>query len=427
MRCSDVRIWLSGLLRPLSRSSSGASLLWVIAAITIVGGFAAAITTMTPSSMQGRFSGERGSRAYYAALSGVEFFKGLQDSERDAFKAKSNAERTITFGEDRFFVTNIASDSENWYIDVVGSSLEGGKSVANYILSNRSIARTTMKTTPILEDKFDSIVEAVVDSVKVRMTDDSSATNNDGFVKGSSTSGVVVDSNAIQGNSYKFASSYRGRVVHEFVEDYNIFYKGTIMVFLYPTNTVNDYAGLVHKGISKFVCSNGIFTDEVYTLQFWPSGKYDHVFKMFLIEGNENTSCTKTDKACLCAGSGAWKYVEASSVTTVAANKWQHVAITWEQKKSGDLDMKFYINGSLDNTVPVKNFTPRRNQADLVIGGQSDDDSGDVNTFYNGNMDNLSIYNRALSGDEIKTYFIKTRTDYCKGSHSGETMCKATP
>nr|WP_246198266.1 LamG domain-containing protein [Solidesulfovibrio aerotolerans] len=109
---------------------------------------------------------------------------------------------------------------------------------------------------------------------------------------------------------------------------------------------------------------------------------------MFLIEGNENTSCTKTNKDCLCGGSSSWKYVEATSATTVAANKWQHVAITWEQKPSGALDMKFYINGSLDSSTAVSNFTPRRNQADLVVGGQSDDDSGNVNTFYNGNMDN---------------------------------------
>ncbi|MYL85284.1 hypothetical protein GTA51_19500 [Desulfovibrio aerotolerans] len=114
MKWSYFRTWFHGMLQPVFRSSSGATMLWVIAAITILGGFAAAVNSITPSSMQGKLAGERGSRAYYAALSGVEYFKALQDSDRETFKAKNNAGRTIGFGEDSFFITNIASDSDSW-------------------------------------------------------------------------------------------------------------------------------------------------------------------------------------------------------------------------------------------------------------------------------------------------------------------------
>ncbi|HML55602.1 MAG TPA: LamG domain-containing protein [Solidesulfovibrio magneticus] len=405
-----------------SENVSGASLLWAIAALVVLGGVAAGVSRMNSTAVQEKISGEMSTQAYYAAFSGVQYFVSLQDDERELFKLRTDDARVVKMGDASFFITNIASDSDSWYIDVVGNAGGSGGMQSHYVLKEVVVGRTTKKNTPILVDLFD----AISTEGSLRKTDDSSDTNNDGSVKGTNKNGVVVDSTAIAGSAYKFSSNYRGRVVHSFVEDYNIFYKGTIMVFLYPTSPVGDYAGIVHKGISKIVCDNGIFADEVYTLQFWPSGS-GHVYKMFIIEGSENTSCSSSNKSCLCAGSSSWRYVEASSKTKVTSDKWQHVAITWEQNSSSNLVMKFYINGSLDSTTTVGSFIPRRNTADLVVGGQSDNDTGDQNTFYNGYMDDLEIYNRALSAEEVKNHFKTTRAAYCKAGHSTETICKANP
>ncbi len=408
--------WSEGRLR-------GSVLFVVIGAVIVMSLIGTALSRLHGFGTETEMQENRSDAAYYAAISGVQYFSALTDANRETFKSGSESSRTLALGGCKFLITNIGSDSDSWYIDVIGSYTVGGVKSENYILKNITIARTSKKTGPTLHDENDSIGQSGSGSSTVRTTDDVSETNNDGVVKGSSTSGVALSSTAIDGKSYLFSSSYRGRVVHSFVEDYNIFYKGTIMVFLYPNSLSNSYAGIVHKGISRFVCNGGIFSDEVYTLQFWPGGGSSLVYKMFLIEGTENTSCGKTDQDCLCTGSNSWRYVEATSGSKVVLKEWQHVAITWEEQAAGGLIMKFYINGVLDSTTTVGKFTPRRNQADLVIGGQSDDNSGDKNTFYDGYMDDMIIYNRALSSDEIKSYFDEKMKSYCTGSHKKETIC----
>ena len=316
-RCSKVLRGLFG-----QGGTSGSTLLWAVFGLVVLGSVAAGVSRMNSTAVQEKVTGERGSQAYYAALSGIQYFKALQDTERDSFKARSDAGRVVSLGTTSFFITNIASDSDNWYIDVIGNAGGTGGMQAHYAVHEAVIARSAKVNTPILRDLFD----AIKTSGSVRSTDDSSDTDNDGIIRGTSNDAVKLDSNAIDGKSYKVSSAQRGRVIHSFVEEYNIFYKGSISVFLYPTDPVNDYAGIVHKGVSKLVCDNGIFTDEVYTLQFWPSGN-ENVFKMFLIEGAENTSCSSTNRTCLCTGSDSWRYVEATSNTKVASGKWQHVVI----------------------------------------------------------------------------------------------------
>lgn len=67
----------------LAVRSSGAVLLWVIAAILVVSGIGAAIALLSPSSMQSKLGQEAGERAYYNAMSGLNFIissEGVSES-----------------------------------------------------------------------------------------------------------------------------------------------------------------------------------------------------------------------------------------------------------------------------------------------------------------------------------------------------------
>ena len=83
----------------------------------------------------------------------------------------------------------------------------------------------------------------------------------------------------------------------------------------------------------------------------------------------------------------------ASSVTPIKTGQWYYVAFTYDGSVA-----KMYINGKLVSSVPkVVNFTP--NSDDLLIGGEG---SSVFPYYFNGILDELRIYNRALCGDDIK-------------------------
>jgi hypothetical protein len=79
------------------------------------------------------------------------------------------------------------------------------------------------------------------------------------------------------------------------------------------------------------------------------------------------------------------------SNTTLSPETWYHVAITYDGS-----DLKVYINGELDGiqarTGPIYSTT-----SSLSIGSWSG-----MQNYFNGTIDDVKIYNRALSADEIK-------------------------
>jgi hypothetical protein len=87
---------------------------------------------------------------------------------------------------------------------------------------------------------------------------------------------------------------------------------------------------------------------------------------------------------------------------SIKLNQWQHVVSVWNGSTDAS-QVKFYINGSLVATTE---------QFDLA-GGASDDSAtriwiGDHSIFtepLNGAMDDLRVYNRALTPDEVKRLY----------------------
>jgi len=90
----------------------------------------------------------------------------------------------------------------------------------------------------------------------------------------------------------------------------------------------------------------------------------------------------------------AWHPVKFSK--SLSAGQWYHIVATYDKS-----EFRVYVNGELDNSV---SYTYGVNDGgDLNIGGQKT-----YNNF-SGLIDEVRIYDRALSADEIKKRYLKTR------------------
>ncbi|MAO19999.1 MAG: hypothetical protein CMJ25_04535, partial [Phycisphaerae bacterium] len=100
--------------------------------------------------------------------------------------------------------------------------------------------------------------------------------------------------------------------------------------------------------------------------------------------------------------SGAYSAANFGGSTSVSANQWYHVCVT----RSGST-VKVYLNGSIDGTgtVTLNSYTGTTGR----IGT-----SGVAQEFFDGTIDQVRIFNKALSSSEISTLY-------------GETACVYTP
>src|SRR3989338_2452628 len=76
------------------------------------------------------------------------------------------------------------------------------------------------------------------------------------------------------------------------------------------------------------------------------------------------------------------------SATLPSSNTWYHVVGTWD-----GTNQKIYVNGVLENTV-THNFTPASTTNAVEIGKWS--------AYLNGLIDDVVIYNRAITDDEVR-------------------------
>jgi hypothetical protein len=81
-----------------------------------------------------------------------------------------------------------------------------------------------------------------------------------------------------------------------------------------------------------------------------------------------------------------------STTNTFVANKWYHVAVLYGKNPN---QVKYYINGELDRTLTLTNQTACW-IGPLDIGSYAAD-----TRFLDGTLDELRIYNRQLTEDEI--------------------------
>ena len=187
----------------------------------------------------------------------------------------------------------------------------------------------------------------------------------------------------------------------------------------YSFNGTTDYIY-----IGKPVPSS-VATTAAITLAAWinpsayPSSSSDDTIYVGLIAGSQCDFCGTSGAAIHLDGRNAqyggvrggihfqiglenigWTQTANEGITNVAVplNQWSHIVATW---KSGDTK-KVYINGQLATnwtTIWTGNIRYDSN-TELAIGRQAD-----LGRYFNGSVDDVRIYNRAISEAEIRQLY----------------------
>ena len=103
----------------------------------------------------------------------------------------------------------------------------------------------------------------------------------------------------------------------------------------------------------------------------------------------------------LWTGSGARQVF--NSTSAINSDGWTHVAFTFDEATN---TAKFYINGALDNTTTTFTNNMEDNPQDIIIGY-----AGQSSQYFDGHIDDLRLYDYALSQGEVTTLAASTVTD----------------
>jgi hypothetical protein len=93
-----------------------------------------------------------------------------------------------------------------------------------------------------------------------------------------------------------------------------------------------------------------------------------------------------------CTASG-WKFLD--SIATVPVNTWTHVASTYD-----GATLTIWVNGKKDSSRAVSGRTCNNNHP-LAVGAKNYPAKGLLEAFWDGRLDEVRIYNRALSAGEV--------------------------
>ena len=99
-------------------------------------------------------------------------------------------------------------------------------------------------------------------------------------------------------------------------------------------------------------------------------------------------------------GFGASNVGGTGSISRVTDNRWYHVVGT-----ISDGFVRIYVNGVLESTSYYINWNIGSNNSPLLIGKQQGDGSQTFFYLWNGKIDDIGMWNRALSQQEINALY----------------------
>ncbi len=145
---------------------------------------------------------------------------------------------------------------------------------------------------------------------------------------------------------------------------------------------------------------NVIVDNNPFTIMFWAKPNSSGKQTILGTSAGTNNLSVGID-----SGNWYWEYGDKFSVTIPellsVSNQWQHITLVYTGIP--DQKMILYVNG--EQSASYDYGTSGGNAAmpgtDLFIGAKNDNGSGDIE-YFNGFLDELAIYNRALDYNEIK-------------------------
>jgi hypothetical protein len=179
-----------------------------------------------------------------------------------------------------------------------------------------------------------------------------------------------------------------------------------------PTRTIGKLGqGLSFDGVDDFVKSNSstsLNNLSALTISAWMYPRTADLNAAIAEKGTPSgvgwnlqfTTNSRLDFTRKMTG-GTLEQVSAGG--SVTANRWQHVVVTWNGGATG-ASARIYVNGtetSYDATFDASGGITDDSAESLGIGRRADDFS----QGFNGLLDDVRIYTRALSKDEIKRLY----------------------
>lgn len=151
-----------------------------------------------------------------------------------------------------------------------------------------------------------------------------------------------------------------------------------------------------------------------YTLSAWiyPVGTTPGVVNTIIKRGTDAIGAAGTQYAIVRATTNLINVYIANSTTsqTIASNQyltpntWYHVLLNVDNTNAS-----IYINGQLDKSSAITVLADTYPNSTVMFIGNARTTASSLTEFFNGTIDELMIFNRSLSADEVKELYVKGR------------------
>ena len=145
--------------------------------------------------------------------------------------------------------------------------------------------------------------------------------------------------------------------------------------------------------------SNSVNVNNIYSISLWIMPDFSCYYGAILSKSEKGN-----DQCFLMYDNGGVNYVQnykdswLNAHGTIQPNEWNHIVIVVDLNK-----IFIYINGQLFNKMPHICSQTQKNSRPLYIGMSQRDIN--VNKYYKGLIDDIRIYNRVLTKEEVEILF----------------------
>lgn len=161
----------------------------------------------------------------------------------------------------------------------------------------------------------------------------------------------------------------------------------------------NPNRAYLFDGVDDYVRIDNFYpTANSYTFSFWLNVLNKSAPKLFFNHGgNPGLQYIKiVDDGRIINVHGANPYGSIITANTIINKGWMNYVVTWD-----GINMYTYINGAKENVTQAGNAPVVTGSGYTIIGSNNG-----VSYFYNGSIDDVMIFNRSLSADEVRSLYL---------------------
>ncbi len=214
---------------------------------------------------------------------------------------------------------------------------------------------------------------------------------------------------------------FEGGSSANFTRDYSLYaLNGSVNGSYYNNSGGYDRRGAYSfNGINNSILvanAPSLQINKTITITFWVNPNSNTYWQYLVTKGNDDAYSTTQYMTFLGSNgkvglriSNTTEFFDRSSATTIPTSTWTFVAAVYN-----GTNMSIYVNGEVDNGVLIGNLggtfipgTLQNTTANVYVGRQ---DRQNNPYYFNGSFDEVKIYSRALSAEQIRILF-QNRTD----------------